>query len=150
SRATDIHLEPKNNYWLLRMRVDGNMVDVVRLTPDLGVKVSALVKVLSDIDISQRNMIQEGHFSSRVPAATAGGPLRRVDYRVSFAPSVFGQKLVIRILDTSNAPLKIDDLQLPDWMLEELRTAIEADSGMVLVVGPTGSGKTTSLYASVR
>ncbi len=150
SRATDIHLEPKNNYWLLRMRVDGNMVDVVRLTPDLGVKMSALVKVLSDIDISQRNMIQEGHFSSRVPAATPGGPLRRVDYRVSFAPSVFGQKLVIRILDTSNAPLKIDDLQLPQWMLEELRTAIEGDSGMVLVVGPTGSGKTTSLYAAVR
>lgn len=150
SRATDIHFEPKNNYWLLRMRVDGNMVDIVRLTPELGVKVSALVKVLSDIDISQRNMIQEGHFSSRVPAERAGGPVRRVDYRVSYAPSVYGQKLVIRILDTSNAPLKIDDLQLPDWMLEELRTAIEADSGMVLVVGPTGSGKTTSLYASVR
>lgn len=150
SRATDIHFEPKNNFWLLRMRVDGNMVDVVRLAPDMGIKVSALVKVLSDIDISQRNMIQEGHFSSRVPPERPGGPPRRVDYRVSYAPSVFGQKLVIRILDTSNAPLMIDDLQLPDWMLEELRTAIDADSGMVLVVGPTGSGKTTSLYASVR
>lgn len=150
SRATDIHLEPKNNYWLLRMRVDGNMVDMVRLTPELGVRMSALVKVLSDIDISQRNVIQEGHFSARVPADRPGGSLRRVDYRVSYAPSVYGQKLVIRILDTSNAPLKIDDLQLPEWMLKELRTAIEADSGMVLVVGPTGSGKTTSLYASVR
>src|SRR5690606_10414543 len=150
SRATDIHLEPKNNYWLLRMRVDGNMVDVVRLTPEMGVRMSALVKVCSDVDIAQRNIIQEGHFSARVPAARSGGPLRRVDYRVSFAPSVFGQKLVIRILDTANAPLRIDDLELPGWMLEELRTAIEGDSGMVLVVGPTGSGKTTSLYATVR
>jgi general secretion pathway protein E len=150
SRATDIHLEPKNSYWLLRMRVDGNMVDVVRLAPEMGVRMSALVKVCSDVDIAQRNVIQEGHFSARVPAARAGGPLRRVDYRVSFAPSVFGQKLVIRILDTANAPLTINDLSLPKWMLEELRIAIEGDAGMILVVGPTGSGKTTSLYATVR
>ncbi len=149
SRATDIHLEPKNSLWLLRMRVDGNMVDVVRLTPEMGVRMSALVKVCSDVDIAQRNIIQEGHFSARVPAGRSGGQ-RRVDYRVSFAPSVFGQKLVMRILDTANAPLTIDDLSLPPWMLEEMRQAVAGDSGMVLVVGPTGSGKTTSLYATVR
>jgi general secretion pathway protein E len=78
------------------------------------------------------------------------GVKRRVDYRVSFAPALHGQKLVIRILDTANAPLRIADLQLPAWMYEELGSAIRHDSGMVLVAGPTGSGKTTSLYALIR
>ncbi|MCC6240986.1 MAG: Flp pilus assembly complex ATPase component TadA [Phycisphaerales bacterium] len=150
SRATDLHLEPKDGYWQLRMRVDGHMVDIVRLNSEMGTRISAMVKICSDIDISQRNVIQEGHFSARVPSMRPGGALRRVDYRVSFAPSVFGQKLVIRILDTADAPLRLENLSLPDWMLAELRSTIEADSGTILVVGPTGSGKTTSLYAIVR
>jgi general secretion pathway protein E len=77
-------------------------------------------------------------------------PGRRVDYRVSFAPSVFGQKLVIRVQDTALAPLHVSDLNLPDWMLKEVEYAIEQDSGMVLVCGPTGSGKTTTLYSLIR
>src|SRR4030095_4064699 len=94
----------------------------------------------------------EGHYSARVPGQGPGtvGGTRRVDYRVSFAPSVFGQKLVIRILDAAVAPVKIDNLMLPDWMEEELTRAIEQDAGMVLVCGPTGSGKTSTLYSVVR
>jgi len=149
SRATDVHFEPKNGEYLVRMRVDGIMVDVVRLSIDTGVRVSALVKVLSDIDLAQRNAMQEGHFSSRVPGQTPG-KVRRIDYRVSFAPSVFGQKLVLRILDTSNAPLSIGSLGLPKWMRDEVELAVRQDAGMVLVCGPTGSGKTTTLYALVR
>jgi general secretion pathway protein E len=143
SRATDIHLEPKNEFYQVRLRVDGNMVEVARFDKQMGVRVSALVKVLSDIDISQRNIIQEGHFASRVPG-------RRVDYRVSFAPSVFGQKLVIRVLDAAVAPVYTRDLQLPGWMLEKIDRAIRLDAGMVLVAGPTGSGKTTTLYSLLR
>ena len=146
-RATDIHLEPRDGGYQVRMRVDGTMVDVVRLPTATGVKVAALVKVLSEIDVSQKNIVQEGHFTSAVPSP---GGSRRVDYRVSFAPSVFGQKLVMRVLDTTYAPQHVRTLNLPPWMLEEVENALRQDAGMMLVCGPTGSGKTTTLYALVR
>ncbi|HEX8521262.1 MAG TPA: ATPase, T2SS/T4P/T4SS family [Tepidisphaeraceae bacterium] len=143
SRASDIHIEPKQEDFSVRIRTDGTMVDVVRLPKDVGTKLTSLVKILCDIDISQRSIVQEGHFSANVAE-------RRVDYRVSFAPAMFGQKLVVRILDTANTPFHVWDLQLPDWMYEEVMRAVKSDSGMVLVCGPTGSGKTSSLYAVIR
>ncbi len=143
SHASDIHLEPKHNEFQLRLRVDGTMVDVVKFTTDMGVKLTALVKILCDIDVTKRDIIQEGHFGVQLPD-------RNVDYRISFAPTVFGQKLVIRVLDTANTPLKVNNLELPEPMLNTLTDAITQAAGMVLVCGPTGSGKTTSLYALVR
>lgn len=143
TRASDIHIEPKQDDYSVRIRCDGSMVDVVRLPKDVGIKVTSLIKILCDIDIAQRNIVQEGHYSARVPD-------RRVDYRVSFAPAMFGQKCVIRILDTANTPYHVWDLQLPEWMFEEVQSACKADSGMVLVCGPTGSGKTSTLYAVIR
>jgi general secretion pathway protein E len=150
SRATDIHVEPKADQTHVRIRVDGSMVDVITMTKELGVKLLSLVKVLSDIDIAQKSIVQEGSFSARVPSARPGQPPRRVDYRVSFAPAMFGQKLVVRVLDTANAPLHIDDLGLPDRIVHPIKAAIEQESGMLLVCGPTGSGKTTTLYAALR
>lgn len=150
SRATDIHLEPRQDAYHIRLRVDGLMVDVAKLTSAFGVKMAALVKVLSDVDIAQRNALQEGHFSSKLPSGRTAGGTRRIDYRVSFAPSVFGQKLVIRILDAESAPLLLGDLRLPRWMHQELSEQITQDAGMVIVAGPTGSGKTTTLYALLR
>ena len=150
SKATDIHLEPRQDAYHIRLRVDGLMVDVAKLTTVFGVKMAALVKVLSDVDIAQRNALQEGHFSSKVPSGRSAGGTRRIDYRVSFAPSVFGQKLVIRILDAESAPLLLGDLRLPRWMHQELNEQISQDAGMVIVAGPTGSGKTTTLYSLLR
>lgn len=143
TRASDIHIEAKQDDYSVRVRVDGTMVDTVRLPREVGIRVTSLVKVLADIDIAQRNIVQEGHFSSRVPD-------RRVDYRVSFAPAMFGQKLVVRILDTANTPYHVWDLQLPEWMYEVITAAMKQDSGMFLVCGPTGSGKTSTLYAVIR
>ncbi len=149
-RATDVHVEPKIDDVHVRLRVDGMLIDLVRLSKELGVKLSSVVKVLSDIDIAQRNSVQEGHFSTRVPGTTEVGNIRRVDYRVSFVPSTNGQKLVIRVLDAAISPLHISDLHLPPRALEIIRKTSGQDSGMILVCGPTGSGKTTTLYAALR
>ncbi|HEV7298740.1 MAG TPA: ATPase, T2SS/T4P/T4SS family [Tepidisphaeraceae bacterium] len=153
NRATDIHLEPKQGQYQIRIRVDGVMVELVRIDEALGVRLAALVKILSDIDIAQRNTVQEGHFSAQVPTVKGSRLLsapHHVDYRVSFAPAMHGQKLVVRILDTTNAPLRLPDLQMPSDMESVLAKAIQREAGMVLVCGPTGSGKTTSLYALMR
>lgn len=142
-RASDVHVEPKNDDYLVRLRIDGTLVDVVRLDKIRGQRLTTMVKVLCEIDIAKKNIIQEGHFAAMLTG-------RRVDYRVSFAPAVQGQKLVIRIFDTSNTPLHTTDLGLPSVMLEQIDRAIHAESGMLLSSGPTGSGKTTTLYALVR
>jgi general secretion pathway protein E len=143
SRATDIHMEPKGEFYQVRVRIDGSMVDVVRLPNDVGVKLNALVKIISDIDVTQKSIVQEGHFAAKVPG-------RKIDYRVSFAPSVFGQKLVIRVQDTALSPARLKDLNLPEWMEKEVASTLGQDQGMVLVCGPTGSGKTTTLYSLIR
>jgi type II secretory ATPase GspE/PulE/Tfp pilus assembly ATPase PilB-like protein len=109
-----------------------------------------MVKVLADIDIAHKNIVQEGSFSARVPSGKPTNPIRRVDYRVSFAPAVYGQKLVIRILDVANAPQHIEDLQLPKHISDAVRSMIRRESGMILSCGPTGSGKTTTLYSILR
>lgn len=143
TRASDIHVEPKGDQYLVRIRVDGSMVTITSLKKDLGIRFLSLVKILCDIDISVRNAVQEGNFVARVPD-------RKVDYRVSMTPSIFGQKLVIRCLDSANAPRYLWDLNLPEQMFRTIEKAIKRDAGMLLVCGPTGSGKTSTLYAILR
>ncbi len=141
--ASDIHLEPRHEGAGLRLRIDGAMVEVTQMTTDMVKRLQSLVKVLCDIDITKKSVVQEGHFSSRVPG-------RWIDYRVSFTPAMFGQKMVVRVLDPCNCPQSLRDLGLPDWMYTQIRDTSRRDTGMVLVTGPTGSGKTTTLYAALR
>ncbi|MBL4701162.1 MAG: Flp pilus assembly complex ATPase component TadA [Phycisphaeraceae bacterium] len=142
-RASDIHFEPGSEHLHIRLRVDGSMVSLVQAHSLLGARLYGLIKVLSEIDISKRSNVQEGHFRTQLPD-------RIVDFRVSFTPVIHGQKLVIRVLDSESAPQHLDDLQLPDWMLSHVRKVSTQSTGMILVCGPTGSGKTTTLYAALR
>jgi len=143
SRATDLHLEPKQDNATARIRVDGYMVTACDMNRAVFQRIFGLVKILCQIDTSRKNVVQEGHFSVAVPG-------RRVDYRVSFTPSMHGQKLVIRVLDTANAPTRLHELGLVPWMYEKIRNIVTRDAGMIVACGPTGSGKTTSLYSCLR
>ena len=143
SRATDLHLEPKGDFSGVRLRVDGFMVSAVELAPQIAKRVLGVVKILCQIDTTQKAVVQDGHFSANVKG-------RRVDYRVSLTPSLHGQKLVIRVLDSSNAPSRLHELGLVPWMYERLRLIATKDAGMLLACGPTGSGKTTTLYSCLR
>ncbi|MCI0365036.1 MAG: Flp pilus assembly complex ATPase component TadA, partial [Phycisphaerales bacterium] len=140
SRATDIHMEPRIDKAAIRLRVDGYMLSAVELSMTIFKRILGVVKILCQVDTSQKNVVQDGHFSVAVRG-------RRVDYRVSLTPSMHGQKLVVRVLDSSNAPSRLHELGLPPWMYERLRTIATKDAGLLLACGPTGSGKTTTLYS---
>lgn len=143
ARATDLHLEPRADRSVVRLRVDGYMVTAVELAPNIAKRVLGVIKILCQIDTTQKLIVQDGHFSVQVKG-------RRVDYRVSLTPSVHGQKLVIRVLDSANAPSRLHELGLVPWMYDRLRLIATKDAGMLLACGPTGSGKTTTLYSCLR
>ncbi|KAA0215561.1 MAG: FHA domain-containing protein [Leptolyngbya sp. PLA3] len=143
TRATDIHLEPKGESVNVRMRVDGQMVWVTELPNDVGERFVGLIKNACQMKAAARDAVQDGHFSCRFPD-------RRVEYRVSVTPSVHGQKMVIRVLDQRGVPTSLSDLGLVGYMHERIRAVTTQDSGLLLVCGPTGSGKTTTLYNALR
>lgn len=143
ARATDLHFEPRAEKATVRLRVDGVMLTAVELSLAILRRVLGMVKVLCQIDTTQKAQVQDGHFTVMVKG-------RRVDYRVSLTPVVHGQKLVIRVLDSSNAPSRLHELGLVPWMYDKIRTIATRDAGMLLVCGPTGSGKTTTLYSCIR
>ncbi len=143
TRATDMHFEPRRTDYQVRFRVDGTMIPISMFPAALGQAVLGIIKVLCEVDITRRNVVQDGSFSVQVPG-------RHVDFRVSFSPTMYGQKLVIRILDKTVVPTTLGDLGLPSVMLKTLRSVCQLDSGMIIVSGPTGSGKTTTLYTALR
>jgi general secretion pathway protein E len=143
SRATDLHVEPGVGHTTVRIRVDGYMLPAVELSMALYQRLLGMVKILCQIDTSRKNVVQDGHFSVAVKG-------RRVDYRVSLTPAMHGQKLVVRVLDSANAPSRLHELGLVPWMYEKLRSIAIRDAGLLLACGPTGSGKTTTLYSCIR
>jgi type II secretory ATPase GspE/PulE/Tfp pilus assembly ATPase PilB-like protein len=143
TRATDIHMEPKGDFYHIRMRIDGQMIDIVDLPNRVGELVYGLIKTAAQMKLAGREAVQEGHYSARYPD-------RRVEFRVSFTPSVQGQKLVLRVLDERGIPRSINELGLANYMVDRIRRVCTQDSGLLLVCGPTGSGKTTTLYNALR
>lgn len=143
ARATDLHIEPRIDNAAIRIRVDGYMLSAVKISMAVFRRIIGVVKILCQIDTSRKNVVQDGHFSVSVKG-------RRVDYRVSLTPSMHGQKVVVRVLDSSNAPSRLHELGLVPWMYDRLRTIATKDAGLLLACGPTGCGKTTTLYSCLR
>lgn len=138
--ASDIHFEPRRNDLLVRLRVDGRLIDYATASSDLSGPCVSRIKVLSNLNVGERRLPQDG----RASFINAG---RSIDVRVATSPTVFGEGAVLRLLDRASAPQNIGALALPSHIGDLLEKAVRAPHGLFLVTGPTGSGKTTTLYA---
>lgn len=139
-KASDIHIEPGDRSIKLRYRVDGNLAEAPGPPKNLQNAIASRIKILAGLNIAERRVPQDGRFRIRV----AG---KEVDLRISFLPTVHGEKIVIRILDKSALTGSIEMLGLDEATFANFKKAIDAPHGMILVTGPTGSGKTTTLYS---
>ena len=143
-RASDLHFEPFEHSYRVRFRVDGELREIASPPVAIKEKLAARIKVISRLDISEKRVPQDGKMKLKI------GPDRVIDFRVSTLPTMFGEKIVIRILDPSSAKLGIDALGYEPVEKARLLQAIGRPYGMVLVTGPTGSGKTVSLYTCLN
>ncbi|MFH2067941.1 MAG: GspE/PulE family protein [Candidatus Omnitrophota bacterium] len=143
SKATDIHLEIEENGPKLRYRINGILYEFPAPSAELYPRIISRLKVLSDLDVSEKRVPQSGYASYRVGD-------RQVDMRISIFPSIFGESSAIRVLDRNNIVLGFDRLGFSPEILPQYLHLLELTSGMILVTGPTGGGKTTTLYASLN
>lgn len=142
-RASDIHFEPFEDEFKIRYRVDGALYEMAPPPKHLALPVTSRIKVMANMDIAERRLPQDG----RISLSIAG---RQVDLRVSTLPTQFGESLVLRVLDRSAVNLEIDNLGLPKHVSEYVAEAIQQPNGVMIVTGPTGCGKTTTLYSCLR
>lgn len=142
--ASDIHFEPYEKFYRIRYRTDGILYDVAQPPLAIKEKIASRIKVISKLDISEKRVPQDGRMKLRLSAT------RAIDFRVSTLPTLFGEKICMRILDPSSATLGIEALGYEPEQREALLHAIGRPYGMVLVTGPTGSGKTVSLYTCLN
>ena len=142
-RASDIHFEPFENEFKIRVRADGALYEMVPPPKHLALALTTRIKVMANLDIAERRLPQDG----RIELSVGGHP---VDLRVSILPTMFGESAVLRILDRSVILLDLDNVGMDPGILLEFRKLIRIPNGIILVTGPTGSGKTTTLYAALN
>lgn len=142
-RASDIHFEPFEDEFKIRYRVDGALYEMAPPPKHLAVPVTSRLKVMANLDIAERRLPQDG----RITVSIAG---RQIDLRVSTLPTQFGESVVLRVLDRSTVSLELEHLGLPTFIFDYMAEAIQQPNGIVIVTGPTGCGKTTTLYSALR
>ncbi|HSH93456.1 MAG TPA: ATPase, T2SS/T4P/T4SS family [Roseimicrobium sp.] len=142
-RASDIHIEPFEKVVRLRYRVDGALADATPPPKSMQMPLTSRLKIMASLDISERRLPQDGRMRMKV-----GG--RDIDLRVSFLPVVAGEKCVLRVLDKSNLSASMEKLGMDEQSFRRLKSAVDAPHGLILVTGPTGSGKTTTLYSCLN
>jgi type IV pilus assembly protein PilB len=142
-RASDVHLEPFERMFRVRMRVDGVLEEVMRPPVKLKNAITSRIKVMAALDIAERRLPQDGRIKLKL------GRAQEMDFRVSVLPTLFGEKIVLRLLDKSTLQLDMTKLGFEDGQLKDFKDSISKPYGMVLVTGPTGSGKTTTLYSAL-
>jgi type IV pilus assembly protein PilB len=143
-RASDIHIEPYEKAFRVRYRIDGVLYEEQPLPLKLKAAVTSRVKIMSSLDISERRLPQDGRIKLKL------GKEKEMDFRVSVLPTLFGEKIVLRLLDKTNLQLDMTKLGFEEKQLADFMKAIHMPYGMVLVTGPTGSGKTTTLYSALQ
>lgn len=142
-KASDIHFEPFEEEYKMRYRIDGVLYEMVPPPKHIAMALSSRIKVMANLDIAERRLPQDG----RIPLVMGGNP---VDLRVSILPTMFGESVVLRVLDRSQVQLRLDMLGLRERDLEVVSQLIHKPNGIVVVTGPTGSGKTTTLYSALK
>ncbi len=140
--ASDIHIEPDEHVVRIRKRVDGLLQEQVMNERRIAAAVILKLKIMSDLDISEKRLPQDGRFGIKVLN-------KNIDVRLSTLPTSYGESVVLRLLDHSNQILSLDHIGMPEELLERFRLTIKRPHGMILVTGPTGSGKTTTLYGAL-
>lgn len=141
-RASDIHVHPMENKLVIRFRIDGMLVDAFQPPLALAPAISSRLKVMTELDIANRHSPQDGHTTVRVGQ-------RKIDIRLSVIPTVYGERVVLRLLDQSQTRLSLDEVGMTRAMQGEFVELVNRNTGMILVTGPTGSGKTTTLYGGL-
>ena len=141
--ASDLHWEPYEKVFRIRFRIDGVLHEMLAPPKRLEPAIISRLKIMSNLDISERRVPQDGRIKLRFGA-------REIDFRVSILPTIFGEKAVLRILDKDSLQLDLTKLGFDGWSMEKFTAAIRQPYGMVLITGPTGSGKTTTLYSAIH
>ncbi len=141
-RASDVHIHPQENKLMIRFRIDGMLVDAFSPPTSLSSAISSRLKVMTELDIANRHSPQDGHTTVRVGS-------HKIDIRLSVIPTVYGERIVLRLLDQSQTQLSLDQVGMTEQMREALLDLVGRPNGIILVTGPTGSGKTTTLYAAL-
>lgn len=143
SRASDIHVEPLEENLRIRCRIDGVLREIMKLPKSIEPALISRIKILSNLKIDEHRIPQDGQFTVRIGQ-------RDADLRIAISPVVWGEQVIIRILDKSNTSFKLEDLGYAGRSLRAIRKGLEKPNGMILTSGPTGSGKSTSLYALIQ